>query len=206
MPFQRRVPPHDDPEGRALQGRALPVRALHGRARLEGRLDEIAGKSDRVPVSIAGDVSPLSDVRFVRESDVALNAVLDGIIRSGILGGLLDMSDRDVSSMRDRIRETLLNTRLADLPIIPAPTSAEPPPGWGLSEDDWYPCREGGWYAGGTFPLELAMSGIISTVVRNSTMGVLRRVLEVENANLGWRYSLWRRDEPVRPIPDPLDE
>jgi len=47
-----------------------------------------------------------------------------------------------------------------DLPIIEAITSDSPPPDWGLSPEDWFPGDEGDWYIGGSFPVELAMSGV----------------------------------------------
>lgn len=83
---------------------------------LEGRLDEIAGEHDRVPFSIAGDGSPLSDVRLVKEEEAALNVAIDAIVKYGIIiGALSDMNKGERSAMRDRIRRTLLETRLADL-------------------------------------------------------------------------------------------
>ena len=85
-------------------------------AELEGRLDEVAGTTNRAPFSIAGDGSPLSDIRLVKDADAALNVAIDSIMRYGILIGALDgLSDADRESMRDRIRQTLLTSRLSDL-------------------------------------------------------------------------------------------
>ncbi len=47
-----------------------------------------------------------------------------------------------------------------DLSIIEAITSESPPPNWGLPPEDWWPGDEGDWYIGGSFPVELAMSGV----------------------------------------------
>ena len=47
-----------------------------------------------------------------------------------------------------------------DLPIIEAITSDSPPPDWGLPPEDWFPGDEGDWYIGGSFPVELVMSGV----------------------------------------------
>ncbi len=44
--------------------------------------------------------------------------------------------------------------------IIEAITSESPPPNWGLPPEDWWPGDEGDWYIGGSFPVELAMSGV----------------------------------------------
>jgi len=85
-------------------------------ADFDRRLNEIAGTTHRVPISIAGDGSPLSDIRTVQEADAALNVAIDSILRYGIIvGGLTGMSDADRTTMRDRIRQSLLTTRLADL-------------------------------------------------------------------------------------------
>ena len=47
-----------------------------------------------------------------------------------------------------------------DLPIRKAETSETPPSDWGLPAEDWWPMEADGWYVGGSFPVELAMSGI----------------------------------------------
>ena len=47
-----------------------------------------------------------------------------------------------------------------DLPIREAVTSRTPPADWGLPAEDWWPMEEDGWYVGGSFPVELAMSGV----------------------------------------------
>lgn len=47
-----------------------------------------------------------------------------------------------------------------DLPIRKAETSETPPSDWGLPAEDWWPMEADGWYVGGSFPVELAMSGV----------------------------------------------
>lgn len=83
---------------------------------LDRRLDELSGSGTRVPISIAGDGSPLSDIRLVKDADAALNVALDALIRHGMLiGAIGDLTDDEYKSMRDRIRDMLLISRLADL-------------------------------------------------------------------------------------------
>jgi hypothetical protein len=48
-----------------------------------------------------------------------------------------------------------------DLPIRKAETSETPPSDWGLPAEDWWPMEADGWYVGGSFPVELAMSGVV---------------------------------------------
>jgi hypothetical protein len=47
-----------------------------------------------------------------------------------------------------------------DFPIRKAETSKKPPSDWGLPVEDWLPMEADGWYVGGSFPVELAMSGV----------------------------------------------
>ena len=47
-----------------------------------------------------------------------------------------------------------------NLPIRKAVTSETPPSDWGLPVEDWWPMEADGWYVGGSFPVELAMSGV----------------------------------------------
>jgi len=46
------------------------------------------------------------------------------------------------------------------LAIREAVTSETPPSDWGLPAEDWFPMDADGWYVGGSFPVELEMSGV----------------------------------------------
>ena len=86
-----------------------------------------------------------------------------------------------------------------DLPIVEAITSDSPPPNWGLPPEDWWPGDEGDWYVGGSFPVELAMSGV--AVVSCFTMDDVITYGEVpfnESATL----TAWMTTSSIRVLRD----